>query len=114
MAIKHCQLNLLDGALVDRRRARVIDHPILGAIGRDVRRPEYDHHVIGILLNPGLIEEKQIAGLGLAPVAVLTQQQNLSIQTTMGSRTRQSCARSRIATTFADGSPQSLKSSSIS
>src|SRR6266403_4975114 len=46
----------------------MIDDPVLAAIGRDARRAEHKHDVIGKLLHPRLVEKKQVAGLGLAPI----------------------------------------------
>src|SRR5439155_20549332 len=66
--VEHRQLNLLHCALIHRRRAGVIDDPVLRIIGRDSRRAEKNHDVIRKLLDPGLIEEQKIAGLRVAAV----------------------------------------------
>src|SRR5436853_396241 len=61
--------SVLEAGRLRLRRGGVIDNPILGAVWRDPRRPEKDHHVIRKLLHPGLIKEKQIAGLRFPDVA---------------------------------------------
>src|SRR5260221_3599066 len=68
MMFKNSDLAFFYRSLVRRRRARVIDHPVLGPVGRDVRRAEQNHYVIRKLLHPRLIEEDEIAGLGFAPI----------------------------------------------
>src|SRR3979409_2398623 len=46
----------------------MIENPVRRSVGRYMRRAEQNHHMIGKFLHPGLIEKKQIAGLGLAPL----------------------------------------------
>src|SRR5260370_41025796 len=66
MMIEHRELDLFHGPLIKRRRPGVIDNPSRRAVWRYSRRAQKDHDVIGILLDPGLIEKEQVARLRLA------------------------------------------------
>ena len=68
IGVENSEPYLSDFARVLRRSARVIDDPIALSVGINSRRTEKDHHVKRKLLDPRLIKEKQIAGLGCAPV----------------------------------------------
>ena len=67
--VQHRQFDFLDGSLVSGRGAGVIDDPVICAVWRKPRRTEENHYVIRKLLHPGLIKEKQIAGLSLAAIS---------------------------------------------
>ena len=69
MLVQHCETDLLHGARIVRRSPRVIDDPVVRAVAGDARLAEKDHHVKGILLDPGLVEKEQIAGLCLLAIA---------------------------------------------
>src|SRR5439155_18498823 len=69
MMFEHRKLDLFNRPLVRRRRTGVIDDPVSFSIWRHARRAQENHHVVRKLLDPGLIEEKQIAGFGFAAVA---------------------------------------------
>src|SRR2546428_12481025 len=69
MTIENRQLELLYCAVIGRSRASVIDDPVTLAVWRNARRAQKDHHVIGKLLDPGLVIEKEIAGLSFASIA---------------------------------------------
>src|SRR5947207_1488799 len=58
VAREHGEPNLPDLAGVRGRSARVVDDPVVRAFGSDARAAEVDHHVIGILLHPGLAEKE--------------------------------------------------------
>ena len=68
MTIEHRQFDLLYRSFVYWRRSGVIDDPVLRSVRSDARRAKENHYVIGKLLYPGLIEEKQIAWLRLASI----------------------------------------------
>src|SRR5260370_41629318 len=68
MMIEHREIDIFHGPLINRRRPGVIDNPIRRAVWRYSRRAQKDHDVIGILLDPGLIEKEQVARLRLAAV----------------------------------------------
>ena len=63
--IENRKLNLLYRPFTCWRRTRVIDDPVLRPVWRNPRRAEKNHYVIRKLLDPGLIEEEQIAGRDL-------------------------------------------------
>src|SRR5437879_1904394 len=69
MTIQHRQLELLYCAVICRGRASVIDDPVMLPVWRNARRAQKDHHVIGKLLHPRLVIEKEIAGLSFASIA---------------------------------------------
>src|SRR5260370_35174727 len=69
MMFEDRKLDLLNRPLIGRRRARVIHDPVPLSIWRHARRAQENHHVIRKLLDPGLIEEKQIAGFGFPPIS---------------------------------------------
>ena len=72
MMVEHGKLDFLYRPFVSRRRARVIDDPIARAIRTlyaQARRAQKYHHVKRVLLDPRLIEEKQIARFGFTPIA---------------------------------------------
>ena len=51
------------------RRPRVVDEPVRRALRVRARAAEEEHDVIRVLLNPGLVEEEEVARLGLTRVA---------------------------------------------
>src|SRR6185436_12565875 len=67
--IQNREFNFLHRSLVGWRRAGVVDNPVSGLVPAKVCAPQKNHDVVGKLLHPGLIEEKQIAGLGLMAIA---------------------------------------------
>ena len=62
---QHRQADFLHLAFVFRRRACVINHPIVCAFARVASRAKKDHHVIRKFLHPGLVKKQQVAGLQL-------------------------------------------------
>src|SRR5438093_3147918 len=68
MMIEHFKLDLLHRASVGWRGPRVIDHPVMRAVVRNARGAQKYHYMVGKFLDPGLIEDKQIAWLSGATI----------------------------------------------
>src|SRR5512145_118038 len=69
MMVENGQANFLQRTFFGRRSPGVINDPVGRAFGVSNGLCDKNHCVIGKLLNPRLMEEKQIALLGVAPVA---------------------------------------------
>src|SRR5215204_1899098 len=65
----HGESHLADFARVRGGRARVVDEPVRRALVARARAAEEEHDVVRVLLNPRLVEEEEVAGLGLSRVA---------------------------------------------